>query len=85
MDTVFWDIAGPITLILLGISLISSVYFFLKKRPMFIIICVIITGAVSYIASWSIGLYVLVLAIIQLLAAVYLFVKKTKVKDFSLK
>lgn len=72
---IFWDIVGPIALFFLGISLILSIYFFFKKRIGFIFICSIVTGTVSFITAWSIGSYVLILSILQLLAAIYLFVK----------
>lgn len=72
---IFWDTVGPIALFFLGISLIFSIYFFFKNRIEFIFICSIVTGIVSFITAWSIGSYVLILSIIQLLAAIYLFVK----------
>ncbi|EHQ89131.1 hypothetical protein DesyoDRAFT_2030 [Desulfosporosinus youngiae DSM 17734] len=72
---IFWDIAGPISLFLLGISFILSIFFFIKKRVKFIILCSIVSLIVAFITLWSIGYYVLILAIVQFGAAVYLSVK----------
>lgn len=71
---IFWDIAGPIALFILGISFVLSIYFFFKKRVKFIILCNIVSVIVALTTLWSIGYYVLILAIVQSGAAIYLSV-----------
>lgn len=78
MEPAFWDIAGPIALLSLLISCVLSIYFIYKKRIEFIFTCGIVTVIISFITFWSIGSYVFGVAIIQVLAAIYLFHKKQR-------
>lgn len=56
MEPTFWDIAGPIALLSLPISLVLSIYFFCKKRIVFIFICSIVT-VICHLLLWSMTQY----------------------------
>ncbi|MBH8604107.1 hypothetical protein [Thermoactinomyces sp. CICC 10522] len=74
----FWDIAGPLSLIIFAISIAISIWAFIKKSIWTLVICVLIGSVVVYITLWSIGKYIAVFVIMQLIGTLYLLFKGQK-------
>lgn len=80
-DFISWDVFGPIFLILYTANLVWSIYSIRNKSILNIVIASLISGAISYIFAWSIGTFMLVIAVIQLLAAAFIWFNNKRVMN----
>lgn len=74
----FWDIVGPIALIAFAANLLWSVYSLRKRSSLSLFVGIVITVGISQIFLWSIGYYMLIVAALQLIAALYTLKGKNK-------
>ncbi len=68
----FWDIAGPLSLVIFGVSVAFSIWAFIKRYIWTMAMCVLIGAFESYITFWSIGKYIAILVGVQLISLLYL-------------
>ncbi|TGA96650.1 hypothetical protein E4665_14675 [Sporolactobacillus shoreae] len=77
----FWTFASPVMDTAVIIEVLLSVFLFWKNQLVLSIICAVLTLAFSILALFSVGIYALIIAWIQL-AGVLFLLKKRKNKDF---
>jgi|GEM_PF-2227948 len=71
----FWDVMGPVSLVVFGILIVWSVYGFKKKSALVLFVSGLIEIPICIFFAWSIGIYLAIAPIIQFIAAVYLLIK----------
>ncbi|MFC4075319.1 hypothetical protein [Salinithrix halophila] len=77
----FWDIMGPIGFALFGICFVLSIWGYRKHSAMVVFMCSLVSGVTAYIMMWSFGLIIGIVAVLQLLAAFYLYRKPRESKE----
>lgn len=77
MDTsAFWDIVGPLSLIAFVMIIVWSLYGLKKKSFFTILIGSLLNFGIAYIFSWSIGKLLIIVPILQFIAALYVKINK---------
>ncbi len=75
-EPIFWDIVGPISLILFGATILLSIIAFRQKSIPQLFLYMAVGFMVSYISAWSIGKFLVAVPILQLAGVIYLYVKR---------
>lgn len=79
----FWDIVGPLAIVLFLVFLVLSIWGYRIGSAWIVLVCTPVSAAVGFMTTWSIGSIFLIVAILQLIAALYLFFRKKEVKNES--
>ncbi|HET7627096.1 MAG TPA: hypothetical protein VFK44_01795 [Bacillales bacterium] len=72
----FWDIAGPVALILFAANLIWSIVLFKKGAPLTLIVCAFISIGLCQVFWWSIGKGLAVVPALQVFGALFLWLRQ---------
>jgi len=72
----FWDIAGPLAIILFLVFFALSIWGYRKGSVWMILVCSLVSALVGFITAWSIGSIFYTVALLQIIAALYLFFRK---------
>lgn len=70
-EPIFWDVVGPIALLLFVLNLIWSISSFKKKKSVNLFISTCLSIGIALIFWWSIGKYMAVISILQLITALH--------------
>ncbi|MGM9986470.1 MAG: hypothetical protein ACI35O_04490 [Bacillaceae bacterium] len=74
----FWDITSPLSLIAFVLIFIWSLYGWQQKSVFTLLASSFISFGFTYLFYWSAGLFLLIIPILQLIAAIYLLVTLRK-------
>lgn len=73
---VFWDVVGPLCLFAFIMIFAWSLYGWKRKSFFILLICSMIDFGISTIFAWSIGNLLLIVPILQFIAAMYILIIK---------
>jgi len=71
MGEYFWDVVGPLLIIIFIINTLISLYAFKKKSIFIFIINILITVFISFIFIWSIGKFLIIISLFQTVGLLY--------------
>ncbi|MEX1338384.1 hypothetical protein AB1399_01030 [Hydrogenibacillus schlegelii] len=79
----FWDIAGPLSLVVYAMVMLLSIYGWRKGKPALVFIGSTVGASISLIFIWSIGKYLIIAPIILVvLFSIYSWRKKASLSLF---
>ena len=73
---VFWDIVGPLCLIAYVVIFVWSLFGWRRKSFLILLISSFMNFGISYIFLWSIGQLLMIVPILQFIAALYILMIK---------
>ncbi len=76
----FWDIVSPISLVVYAFIVLFSLYSWRKWSSLFLFVGAILNTLIAFLFSWSIGKYLIIVPILQLIAAIYILVTRYRRK-----
>jgi len=76
----FWDIVGPVSLLVYAFIVLFSLYSWRKGASLFLFVGAILNTLIAFLFSWSIGKYLIIVSILQLIAAIYILVTRYRRK-----
>ncbi|MFD2044226.1 hypothetical protein ACFSTA_10065 [Ornithinibacillus salinisoli] len=80
-EGVLWDVLGPVVILVFLAGIIWSVYGIKKKRFWPIFSSCLISFISAYVFAWSVGKFILVIAVLQLIISLYLLIKSNQTKQ----
>lgn len=72
----FWDIVGPLSILLFLAFFILSLWGYRRGSAWIILVCSPVSALAGFITAWSVGAIFYIVALFQLIAALYLFFRK---------
>lgn len=73
----FWDIGTPILWGMFFTSIFLTFLGLKKRSSSYLILASALTGFVSFFALWSVGSYIIIIALLQLIGAIAILLRTT--------
>ncbi|MBO8171626.1 MAG: hypothetical protein H0Z33_07040 [Bacillaceae bacterium] len=70
---VFWDIMGPVLLLLFAVLILWWIVSFSRKKYRNMFVSGGINLLISFVFAWSIGIFLLIISLVQLIGGVFVW------------